>query len=256
MNILEHNSFAWDKQADKGNSWSMPVSAEVIANARAGKWQIVLTPTKPVPKTWFPQNLEGLSILCLASGGGQQGPILAATGAHVTVLDISEKQLQKDEYVAKRDSLNLKTVKGSMTDLKPFEDEMFDLIIHPVSNMYVEAIRPVWKECFRVLKKGGRLLSGFTNPLVYIFDTEAEDEGKLEVRYSIPFSDLNSLPPHLLNQYMAEGDPLIFGHSLEDQLAGQLDAGFAIYGLYEDNYGGRRLLDHHIQTFIATLAIK
>jgi len=30
---------------------------------------------------------------CLASGGGQQGPVLAAAGAHVTVFDNSPRQL-------------------------------------------------------------------------------------------------------------------------------------------------------------------
>jgi ubiquinone/menaquinone biosynthesis C-methylase UbiE len=256
MNIVEHNSQAWDKQADNGNVWTMPVSSEIISAARKGSWDIVLTPTKPVPKSWFPQNLSGLKVLCLASGGGQQGPVLAAAGADVIVLDISEKQLQKDNLVAVRDGLDLKIVKGTMTDLHIFEDDTFDLIVHPVSNMYVEEIRPIWLECYRVLKKNGRLISGFANPLVYLFDPEAEEEGKLEVRYSIPFSDLKSLPEHLLKQYLAEGDPVIFGHSLEDQLAGQTDAGFAIRGMYEDNYGGRRLLDEYINTFIATLAIK
>lgn len=56
--------------------------------------------TKSIPKNWFP-TLEGLKILCLASGGGQQGPILAAAGADVTVVDISQKQLEQDIYVAK-----------------------------------------------------------------------------------------------------------------------------------------------------------
>ncbi|MDQ0256328.1 2-polyprenyl-3-methyl-5-hydroxy-6-metoxy-1,4-benzoquinol methylase [Evansella vedderi] len=52
--------------------------------------------------------MEGLKILCLPSGGGQQGPILAAAGADVTVIDISKKQLEQDGKVAKRDGLTLK----------------------------------------------------------------------------------------------------------------------------------------------------
>ena len=67
---------------------------EAIEEARQGRWEIVLTPTKPVPRDWL--EVEGRHVLCLASGGGQQAPILAAAGATVTVLDNSPKQLERD----------------------------------------------------------------------------------------------------------------------------------------------------------------
>ncbi|MBJ6950298.1 SAM-dependent methyltransferase, partial [Vibrio cholerae] len=69
-----------------------------------------MTTEKSVPRDWFPKSLNGLKILCLASGGGHQAPVLAAAGADVTVTDISKKQLEQDEKVAKRDGLTLKTV--------------------------------------------------------------------------------------------------------------------------------------------------
>jgi len=79
----------------------------------------------------------------------------------VTVVDISQKQLEQDIYVAKRDNLKIKTIKGSMLDLSMLPDKSFDLIIHPVSNLFVENILPVSKETFRILKYGGILISGF-----------------------------------------------------------------------------------------------
>ena len=39
-----------------------------------------------MPADWF-GDLAGAPVLCLASGGGQQGPLLAAAGARVTVFD-------------------------------------------------------------------------------------------------------------------------------------------------------------------------
>lgn len=48
----------------------------------------------------------------MASGGGQQGPILAAAGATVTVFDNSPAQLAQDRLVADRDNLRLTTVAG------------------------------------------------------------------------------------------------------------------------------------------------
>ncbi|MDE6662093.1 MAG: hypothetical protein K2K46_02000 [Lachnospiraceae bacterium] len=69
MRYIEENSKIWDKRAENNDMWSIPVSSEVISQAREGTWNIVLTPAKPVPKDWFPDNFEGKKILCLASGG-------------------------------------------------------------------------------------------------------------------------------------------------------------------------------------------
>ena len=88
FDLRAYNRAAWDRAVKAKNPWTVPVSAEDIALAQQGEWSIVLTPTKPVPRMWFP-SLNGLDVLCLASGGGQQGPILAAAGAKVTVLDNS-----------------------------------------------------------------------------------------------------------------------------------------------------------------------
>ncbi|MDQ3062188.1 MAG: SAM-dependent methyltransferase, partial [Acidobacteriota bacterium] len=77
MNVQEYNSAAWDAQVEKGSEWSVPVSSEIINEARRGNWSIVLTPVKPVPREWF-GDVRGKDVLCLASGGGQQAPVLAA----------------------------------------------------------------------------------------------------------------------------------------------------------------------------------
>ena len=90
--VLGYNRRAWDRQVERGNRWTVPVGPEEIARARLGDWRIVLTPTKAVPADWFPP-LSDLDVLCLASGGGQQGPVLAAAGANVAVFDNSPNQL-------------------------------------------------------------------------------------------------------------------------------------------------------------------
>jgi hypothetical protein len=82
--IQAHNRAAWDRWVEEGDRWTVPVSAAEIAGARAGDWAIYLTKEKPVPRGWFPADLRGVDVLCLASGGGQQGPILAAAGASWT----------------------------------------------------------------------------------------------------------------------------------------------------------------------------
>ena len=104
----------------------MPVGSEAIAAARGHRWEIVLTPVKPVPRAWFREPLAGREVLCLACGGGQQGPILAAAGARVTVLDNSPAQLAQDRLVAEREKLDLRLVEGDMADLSAFADQSFD----------------------------------------------------------------------------------------------------------------------------------
>jgi hypothetical protein len=104
VEILKYNRDAWDREVASGNEWTVPVSQEEIAKAKKGDWKLVLTPIKPVPRSWFP-DVAGKDILALASAGGQQGPVLAAAGGLVTVFDNSPAQLAQDRMVAEREAL-------------------------------------------------------------------------------------------------------------------------------------------------------
>ena len=254
MDIRAYNRNAWNRYVDGGESpWTQPVSSEIIASARKGVFAILLTEQKPVPREWFPP-LNGLDTLCLASGGGQQGPVLAAAGANVTVFDNSPRQLDQDRFVAEREGLtNLKTVEGDMRDLSMFEDESIDFIFHPVSNLFIQEIRPVWREAFRVLRHGGTMLAGFMNPIFYIFDLEKADQGIMEVKFKLPYAD--SEHPDIAAKLMANGDALEYSHTLTKQLGGQMDAGFHIISMYEDYHQGM-VISNYTPTYIATRALK
>ncbi|MQR94546.1 class I SAM-dependent methyltransferase [Fictibacillus phosphorivorans] len=256
MNTVKHNSKAWDKKVEDGVGYTRPVSKEIIEKSKLGDWHITVTTEKSVPRGWFPKLLHGVKVLCLASGGGQQGPVLAATGADVTVVDISQKQLENDQMVAETNHLSLRVIQGDMCDLSMFDEGEFDLIVHPVSNVFVEDISPVWREASRVLKDRGVLISGFTNPLLFIFDDEEDQKGNLMVSNSIPYSNLDSMTEKEKSAYLMADETIEFGHTLEDQIQGQIDAGFVITGLYEDDFGGRRPIDSFIKSFVATRAVK
>lgn len=255
MDILAYNKEAWNRQVEQGNRWTVPVSPEEIADARVGEWSILLTPTIPVPRGWFPADLHGVKILCLASGGGQQGPILAAAGAEVTILDNSPRQLERDMLVAERENLQLTTIEGDMANLRMFADESFDLIFHPVSNVFAPEVLPVWREAYRVLRPGGSLLAGFDNPIIYIFDIDKAEQGVFEVRHKLPYSDLESLSQSKLQELKEQGLPLEFSHTLEDQIGGQLMAGFFLTGFYED-IDPKFPLSNYTPVYIATCARK
>ena len=256
-NVVEYNSSAWDKAVDSGNTWTKPVGPEVIAAAREGTWSVVLTPSRPVPKDWF-GDIRGKDILCLASGGGQQAPVLAATGARVTSFDNSAKQLEQDRFVADREGLDIRIEQGDAADLSRFAEASFDIIFNPCSNCFMPRLQPVWDECFRVLRNGGVLLVGFTKPDTFIFDwLEEERTGELKVRFSLPYTDETSLEPEELAMVTERNQPLEFSHTLEEQLGGQTASGFHIVGLYEDYWGDpSRPLDKHMPAFVATRALK
>jgi SAM-dependent methyltransferase len=254
INIQNYNRQAWDRHVDQGNVWTLPVTPERVERARLGDWSLLLTPQIPVPRAWFGE-VYGKDILGLASGGGQQGPLLAAAGGRVTILDNAPRQLEMDRLVAEREGLALTTVLGSMSDLSAFPDSSFDLVFHPVSNCYVPDVLPVWREAFRVLRPGGVLLAGFNNPVFYIFDMECMQKGELRVRYTLPYSDLTSPTEDERRSYLESGSPLEFGHSLDDQIGGQLAAGFLLAGFYED-YDTDGLLCRHMPTYMATRAVK
>jgi SAM-dependent methyltransferase len=258
MNIREYNRDAWDREVKKSNRWTLPVDCDTIAKARRADWQIVLTPTIPVPADWFPQ-IKGADVLCLASGGGQQGPVLAAAGAEVTVLDNSPLQLEQDRFVAERDGLHIRLVEGDMANLGMFDSMSYDLIVHPVSNTFVPDVRPVWREAFRVLRQGGILLAGFMNPAAYLVDYElAESTGILQVMYRIPYSDLRDLPEDERKRRQEQREPMEFSHTLDDQIGGQLAAGFIITGFYEDRTppSKEEPLTVYMPNCMATRAIK
>ena len=262
MDHLEHNRRAWNRESAAGERWSVPVDANTIARARRGDWQVILTPDKPVPADWF-DLLAGARVLCLASSGGQQAPVFAAAGALVVSFDLSDEQLARDQEVAARDTLNLQTLRGDMADLSVFGAAEFDLIFHPVANVFVPDLTPVWRECHRVLRSGGVLLAGFMNPAFFLFDhDEAARTGQLVARYRLPYREMGdaadtSQVPAARQAQIAAGDALIFGHSLQAQIGDLLACGFHLTALYEDHWRGTTTpIDALMPSSVAMRAIK
>ena len=252
MNTTEYNKTIWDRYVANKVRWTIPVSKEEIEDASQGNWGIVLTPKKTVPHEWFP-DLQGLRILGLASGGGQQGPILAALGADVTIFDNSENQLQQDRILSEELGLNIKTTQGDMKDLSVFPDKSFDLVFNPCSVVFADDLKPIWQECFRVLKSGGLLMTGLINPIIFQLDQE---NTPLQIVYSQPYSDLHSLSKEKLDQLIARQETMEFGHTLTDQIEEQLKAGFLITDFYEDDWNGEKEIDKYLPSFFAMRSVK
>lgn len=248
MHYQDINAETIDRWNREGWEWGTPVSHETYRKALDGDWEVVLTPTKPVPHEWFGE-LRGKKLLGLASGGGQQIPIFSALGAVCTVLDYSKSQLESERIVSEREGYPVELVRADMTQPLPFADASFDIIFHPVSNCYIEEVRPVFRECYRVLKPGGVLLCGLDIGINYIVD-----DSQTQIVHSLPFNPLRD--PKLMEELRAADDGVQFSHTFEEQVGGQLEAGFRLTHLYEDTNGYGRLHEMHIPAFVATRAVK
>ena len=237
-----------------GDKFYRAMTPKQIQDAKDGKWRIRVTPTKAVPREWL-EPLPGKDLLCLAGGGGQQSPILAALGANVTVFDLSEQQLARDTEIAHREGLEIKTVSGEMRDLSCFDEASFDLIVSPCATCFCPTVEEIWQEAFRVLRPGGSLVVGFINPLYYLFDAVKMDRDEFEVRHSIPYCDFD-LPEEEREALISPERSIEFGHSLEELIGKQLSAGFSLTGFFEDGWGGGDRLSSLINLFICTRSTK
>ncbi|MBQ9987881.1 MAG: class I SAM-dependent methyltransferase [Erysipelotrichales bacterium] len=248
MDYQKINSQTIDKWCEEGWQWGIPVTHEEYIQALEGKWNVYLTPTKAVPHAWFGE-LANKKVLGLASGGGQQIPIFTALGAKCTVLDYSIKQCESEREVAQREGYEVEILQEDMTKPLPFVDNSFDLIFHPVSNCYVEEVKSIFKECYRILKPGGILLCGLDIGINYLVDDQEE-----MIINSFPFNPLKN--EEQMKQLQESDGGVQFSHTLEEQIGGQLEAGFQLTHLYEDTNGEGRLHQLNIPSFIATRAVK
>ena len=251
MEYTRINAKTWDLWAENGVEWTLPLSHEAYEAATAENFAVYLTPCIAVPLEWF-GDLNGKKLLGLASGGGQQMPIFAKLGADCTVFDYSDRQLASERMVADREGYSINILQGDMTKTLPFADESFDIIFHPVSNCYIEDVYHVWNECYRVLKKGGRLLAGFDNGMNFLF----EEDDPLRVVNKLPFNPLK-MPKERMEAMIQNGDGVQFSHSMEEQIGGQLKAGFILKALYEDrDREGGAAIRKYAPQYMATLSIK
>lgn len=244
----EINKEIINRWVTEGWEWGKIISHEEYINAKKGEWNVLLTPTVFVPHEWL-GNLEGKKILGLASGGGQKMPIFNALGAECTVIDNSSKQIENELIVAEREGYKIEAIEGDMTKKLPFDDESFDIVFHPISNCYVEDVLHIFRETYRVLKKGGILLSGLGNEINYIVDMDEK-----EIIWEMPF---NPLKNNIVREFLNNQDAgMQFSHNMTEQIGGQLKAGFTLLDIYEDTNGVGRLHDLNIKTYIATKSVK
>jgi len=169
------------------------------------------------------RGIEGKSVLCLASGGGQQSAFFGILGAKVTVLDIANSQLEQDRVAAEHFGYPVETVRGDMRDLSCFEDATFEHVDMGLSLCFVPRAGPVYKEISRVLKPGGTCRTEHMNPATMPIDPDSWDGTGYRI------SGLYRGGPHPPDNPEAYN----FRHLFADIFNGLVEVGFAIQGVWE-----------------------
>lgn len=227
--------------------WMQPILHEDYLRAVQGDPVLTLTPLRRVPLSWY-RDCKGKTVLGLAAGGGQQMAVLSALGASCVLLDISDEQLAADRLVSEREGYAITLLKGDMTDPLPFPDNSFDVVVNPVSNHYIQDVYPVFREIFRVLKPGGSFLAGLDTGIYWAFWGDDKPVNRL------PFDPLRD--PALRKRLKDEDMSLVFSHTMEEQIGGQLKAGFVLKDLLEDTNETGAFYDCNVPTFLLTRAEK
>lgn len=251
------NSKTIDRWIENGWEWGKAITEAVYKKAVMGEWDVFLTPKKVVPHNWFEpflksNHFENVDLLGLASGGAQQMPIFSALGATTTVMDLSDKQLQSEREVAEREGYKINIVKADMTERFPFKDNSFDIIFHPVSNCYIEDVYHVFRECFRVLRKGGILLCGLDNGMNFLINDFEHTPFVIENK--LPFNPLKN--PEQMKILNDDDGGIQFSHTFDDQIGGQLKAGFHLVAGFEDYNSEYDLEQYGIASYWSTKSIK
>ena len=221
-NIFDQVEQNINRLVEQDVNWSACATPEQLQSARLGKLALPFGPNQIIPEDWLGE-VKGKKVLCVAGAGGLQAPMLACAGADVTVLDLSDRMLDKDREVARQEGLNIRIEHGNMCDLSRFDDESFDLVLNPPSLFYVPDVMPVFREVYRVLKKGGSFIMIASNPIAYVCDYD-ETLGCYKAVNRMPYCSTD---------HADQGDWVEYGHTKESYIGGQLQCGFVLTGYTE-----------------------
>lgn len=216
--------------------WNQHQGDEALVRNRAA-WSALIgdprfTATGPWPDRahaiaaldpWLREDgVVGKDVLCLAAGGGRHGPLLAAAGARVTVVDLSEDQLALDRRAAAA-GLAVTTVLAPLDDLSALPDAAFALAVQPVSACYVPDLTKAHAELARVLRTGALYVVQHKQPASLQCDGPA----------MLSYIDGLSLPSVPAGSSHREAGAAEFLHTLDALLGGLCRAGFVIEDVVE-----------------------
>ena len=221
MSEHEQNRRAWDAMVRQKQRFARPAADTDFETA-----------LRELDPTGWLGPLQAKRVLCLGAGGGRQGPLYAAAGANVTVVDISAAQLELDREVAGERGLQLTTVETSMDDLAMFAAGEFDIVIQPVSTCYLSDVKRTYAQVAHVTAKGGIYVSQHKQPTSLQASTRPSESGYELIE---PYYRDGPLPAVSGSLHREEGT-LEYLHRWEELLGAMCRAGFVIEDLVEPRH--------------------
>ncbi len=188
------------------------------------------------PFGWIPWD-EVKTVLCLAGGGGFQGPLFASLGLEVTVADLSPGQLARDQEMAAQHDLTVECVEADICDLSPLHGRSFDLVYQSISAVYVPDVRAMYDEVATVLAPGGLYVVEHWLATQAQLAEDPWDGGAY--RLVRPAGSEEPVPWYSDDAPLAEA-PVVcwhYLHTLDELVGGLCDAGFVIVGAREPEEG-------------------
>lgn len=247
---LAHNRLAWNKMVAREHALTRPASEEELQR-----------PLQTVDAIgWLGKSIRGWNVLCLAAGGGRHGPLYAAAGARVTVVDLSPAMLEIDRQIARRQQFSIRTVETSMDDLQQFKNGEFDLVIQPVSTCYLPNLRALFPEVSRVTRGGGLYISQHKQPINLQASLQTFT-GQYVIEHA--YYDPRPVPSARGPSRLREPNTREFAHSWTELLAGICRSGFSIADVTEPKHAQPESLPgsfghrcHYIPPYIRIKAIR
>jgi SAM-dependent methyltransferase len=222
------NRKRWNDLASANVEWSRPFLDYSVDQAAAYVYRHGVL-----------REVAGQQVLCLASSGGQDSVAFGLIGAQVTVLDLSDVQLERDRQAAAHHGFHVTTHQGDMRDLSVFPADTFDLVWQVYSLNFVPTVKPVFREVQRVLRPGGTYFLQFANPFVHAVDNEGWNGNAYLLKH--PYLDGEDLTQYYPDWDVPQPDgsqvklpsPHEFRHTLSTVMNTLVGNGFDFLGLWE-----------------------
>jgi len=233
---INRETFAREKQA--GKPWTIPwldLDVSAFRAYRAGETTSLPKPfcEDPVDRIMM-ERVEGLNVLCLAGGGGQQSAVFSLLGADVTVLDLTPEQLKGDELAAEHYGYVVSILQGDMRDLSDLPAVHFDRVYQPISTLFVPNLKEVFSGVVRILKPGGLYSVDFAVPLLYLAENRGWDGMGYHLIIHQPYrrgailESKDGIVNLSQGEFMGE-----FHHLLSDIMNGMIECGLVIRAVWE-----------------------
>ena len=221
--IAAINEKHWEKMVKEGCGFTVPwldLDRDLIRRYVAGELELVPEPLIEMYPASVLANVEDKDVLCLASGGGQQSAVFGLLGARVTVVDLTQGQLDGDRKAAEHYGYQVTTIHADMRDLSSLDNGAFDLVYQAESMTYVPDVREVYSAVAGVLRAGGLYRVSFTNPVAEFADWDGEG-----YRITVPYAE----------RTLRNADGAIeFRHYLSEIFNGLLAVGLNVQEVQED----------------------